>query len=325
MAIPSAEARAVLDMLSNAGPANSPTLTNLSLPTIVAAARAMVVAVAEAQGPAQPLYAVEDHMFGGDIPSKMRLYRPGPGIPPVLLFFYGGGFISGGVDTYDTVLRVVAKRTGWAIAVPKYRLAPEHPYPAAPEDCYAALVDVAARASSLAIDNERIVVAGESAGGTLAAVVALMARDRQGPSLTGLVSMEPVSDFRPFTDPDARDAYPSLTENDGVIMSIGGLSQVADLYIPDPVQRLEPYASPGLAPDLEGLPPTLIVTAECDPLRDDGQMFAERLRLAGVVVEVICLEGAIHGVLANMNQVPDASERLMAHIQNFLRKLEGDR
>jgi acetyl esterase len=282
--------------------------------------RLMVESVAGTHG--EPLYSVEDLFFVNAGESlKMRLYKPREGVLPVLLFFYGGGFVSGGLDAYDTVLRTVANRTGWAIVAPQYRLAPEYPFPAAPEDCYAALLSLVARAPSLGLDPRRIVVTGESSGGTLTIVTGLMARDRGAPTLAGLIPIEPATDMTAHLDPGLRRLYPSLTENDGKIISLRQLAMQIELYTPNPADRANPYAVPSRAKDLSGLPPTLIITAECDPLRDEGEDFANRLRQAGVAAGSVCLKGAIHGMLANMNMLPGARAELLLRIGEFLGRI----
>jgi acetyl esterase len=167
-----------------------------------------------------------------------------------------------------------------------YRLAPEHRYPAAAEDAYAATRYVAEHASEFGIDAGRIAVCGDSAGGTLAAVVALMARDRGGPLLRFQMLVYPVTDFT--------DDSPSMREFDGVFLSAEQMDWFANSYLPNVADRQQPYASPLLAPDHRGLPPAYVITAECDMVRDQGQAYARKLQAAGVTVESKCYDGMIH-------------------------------
>ncbi len=323
MAIPSIEAQAVLDMMSNVPEAAPTSVFELSPEDVVIRSRAMSVSVPKLQGVPQQLHSIENYAFEvGGGPLTMRLYRPAAGLLPALLFFYGGGYISGTLESYDTIVRTVAKRTGWIVAAAEYRLAPEHPYPAATEDGYAALVSLSSLAPSLGVDARRIVTVGESAGGTLAAVVALMARDRQGPTLAGMICLEPACDLRDPSDLAIQDAYPSRAENDGMIFSFKDAAKGIGLYLPNPGDRSHSYASPGLAPNLSGLPPSLILTAECDPLRDEGNAFAERLRKSGVVVESACLKGTVHAVMAFLNLMPNAGGELLSHVEQFLHRLD---
>jgi acetyl esterase len=316
MNIPSPEAQAVLNMLDQAAKANPPSATKLTPADAVAGVRNMTAYIAGLQGTAQPLHSVEDHSFADASSSlRMRLYRPSEGSLPVILFFYGGGFISGTLDAYDVAMRMVAARTGWAIAAAEYRLAPECTFPAAPEDCYAALVALASRAQSFEIDPDRIVIAGESAGGLLAAAVALMTRDRNGPRLAGMLCVS--SAFNVHTVDDTQ-AYPSLLEHDGKIVAMQHLVAAIQLYVPDPTDRTHPYASPGLTSDFTAFPPSLVVTTECDPLRDEGTAFAAQLSSAGVHVETACLEGGVHGVLAMIGLMPETGNLLLSHIARFL-------
>jgi acetyl esterase len=205
---------------------DDPSSTTISSEEFVVQARAASAFVAGMLEEVPQLHSVQDLEFqSSGIALTMRLYRPSEGVLPVMLFFYGGGFISGTLNTYDSVLRTIAHRIGWAIAAPEYRLAPEHPYPAAPEDCYAALVHLASRGSTFGLDVKRIVTAGESTGGTLAAAVALMARDRRGPALAGMVCLEPGCDIPSLADARCWGTYPSLVENDGMILALEDLAR----------------------------------------------------------------------------------------------------
>jgi acetyl esterase len=315
--IPTAEAQAVIDIISKSSqPASSSKHPPRDARELVASARARALSTVTLQGSPAVLHAVTDHQFKGAGGSlAMRVYRPAGGVLPVLLYFHGGGFVSGSIESYDPAFRTVAQKTGWIIAAAEYRLAPEHPYPAAPEDCYAALIHLAAQAPSLGVDPDRIVAAGDSAGGLLAVSVALMTHDRLGPALAGIACLYPNVDLR-----DNR-AYPSMAEHDGKLINLQELAQMLSLYLPDGVDRTQPYASPALAPDLTGLPPALILTCECDPLRDEGETFARRLSAAGVILDAARLDGMVHGVLSLMGILPAGAALMMVRINRFLQSL----
>ncbi len=312
--VPSAEAQTLLNMVSQAAPAATAPGNAQEPRDFVAELRAQMSSLRAFEGAPPTLYAITDHQFtgtGGALP--IRIYRPAPGLLPTLLYFHGGGFVGGSLDDFDIPLRKLSQKTGWVIVAVEYRLAPEHPYPAAPEDCYAALVQLAANASSLEIDGERIVTAGDSAGGLLAASVALMTRDRRGPPLAGMICLYPNTDMR-----DDR-SYPSMEEHDGKLLNLKELTMLFNLYLPDRRQQQEPYASPVLAPDLTGLAPALIITCECDPLCDEGEAFAGRLRGAGIPVDTLRLDGALHGVISLTEAQPSAASMMMARISSWLK------
>ncbi len=251
------------------------------------------------------------HVFEGpDRPLDLRVYRDREGALPGLVYFHGGGFVAGSLDTHDPALRSLAAATGAAVIAVDYRRAPEYPFPAAPEDCFATLDHVATNHARFGIDPARLVVAGDSAGGLLATVVAAMARDRGGLSLAGQICLYPNTDLR------LDRSYPSMPAFDGNIVDLAELSRCITLYLSgaDPAHR---YASPVLAADLKGLPPALIVTCECDPLRDEGEAYADRLREAGVAVQHIRLPGMIHGALV-MGGHLQAGRSLMATIGRWL-------
>ncbi|MEJ0094662.1 MAG: alpha/beta hydrolase [Methylocella sp.] len=233
---------------------------------------------------------------------------------PVLLYLHGGGFVSGSIEFYDTPLRKLAKETGWAIASVDYRLAPEHPFPAGLDDCYAALSYIVAEQASLNLDASRIVVAGDSAGGLLSVATALMARDQGKPALAGVICLYPNTDLRDDS------GYPSKAEHDGKVFSLHEYAQLMGLYLPG-VDRRQPYVSPVLAEDLTGLPPSLIITCGCDPLRDEGEALGKRLRASGIATETVRLEGMLHGLLSMLPLMPVAGERLLRLINSFLQKL----
>ena len=255
---------------------------------------------AQMQPPAPELEvgAVEERMIpgpAGELP--VRIYRPaGDGPFPVHVFFHGGGWVIGDLDTHDADCRELCRGAGCIVVAVHYRLAPEHPFPAAPEDCYAATAWAAAHAEALGGRAGPVTIGGDSAGGNLAAVVALAARDRGGPEIALQLLVYPVTDA-------AMDS-PSYEENgEGYLLTLDSMRWFWDHYCP-PEQREDPRASPLRAADLSGLPPAVVLTAEYDPLRDEGLAYAERLRAAGVAVEYRCFEGLIHGFFSQTRMIP---------------------
>ena len=219
----------------------------------------------------------------------MRVYRPAAdGTFPVLVYFHGGGWVIGGLDTHDGTCRLLCRDAGCVVVSVDYRLAPEHRYPAAAEDCYAATQWLADHASEIGIDPARIAVGGDSAGGNLAAAVALMARDRGTPTLAFQLLIYPVTDAD-FT----RGSY--IDNAEGYFLTTASMEWFWGHYVPDEATRSEAYCAPQQAKDLAGLPPALVLTAEFDPLRDEGEAFAARLKEAGVATTVTRYDGMIHG------------------------------
>jgi len=239
--------------------------------------------------------AVEDFAVPvADGRSVVRVYSP-QGDPPHPAFFHihGGGFTLGSIDWLPNAAKCahVCVEAQCVVATVDYRLAPEFPFPTAPEDCYAALLWLADHAKALNIDPARIAVGGESAGGCLAAVVAMMARDRGGPSLALQLLEMPVTDMSA-----ASSAHLSVSEfAEGYGLELAGIEAFQDHYLPDRAERELAYASPLQADDLTGLPPAHIVTAELDPLRDSGEAYARRLQEAGVRTTVHRFPGQTHG------------------------------
>ena len=265
--------------------------------------------------PGEPVAQIEERRLpgagGGAIP--VRLYAPADaGTPgPALVYFHGGGWVIGSLDTHDNLCRALANRSGLRVVSVDYRLAPEHPWPAAPEDGYAVVRHLAAQGAAFGIDGSRLAVGGDSAGGNLAAVVALMARDRGGPALRHQLLLYPVVDH----DFDR----PSYRENgEGYFLTRDGMRWFWDQYVADPARRDESYASPQRAEKLEGLPPATLLTAEYDPLRDEGEAYAERLRAAGVATTATRHHGQIHGFVSLLD-VFDAGRRAVDEIGATLR------
>lgn len=225
----------------------------------------------------------------GDIP--VRVYRPGGNVAlPGILYLHGGGWVLGSIDTHDSITADLSDRTGAVVVSVDYRLAPENPFPAAVDDGYAALCHVAANAGSLGIDPDRIAVAGDSAGANLAAAIALMARDRDGPQLCGQALVYPALG----TDFD----LPSYRENaEAPMLTREAMIAYWGHYLAGDPAAADPYAAPLKAASLAGLPPAFITTAYYDPLRDDGERYAERLQASGVPVELRCAGRLVHGHL----------------------------
>ena len=278
-------------------------------------ARAMMDAPL-ANGEPLAMAKVEDLIL--DLPGRTigaRFYAPeGSGdTPPVVMYFHGGGWVLGNLDTHDGTCRELARASGSAVLSVDYRLAPEARYPAAAEDCYDACIWAEAHAQHLGIDATRMAVAGDSAGGNLAAAVAVMARDRGGPALQHQLLIYPVTD----TNFETR----SYANNGGgeYFLSTSAMKWFWSHYLSDLAQATHPYASPLRAPDLRGLPPTWILTAEYDVLCDEGQAFADRLQQAGVAVESQCAWGLNHGFLKHAARLPQAGDG-MAHACAWLRK-----
>lgn len=230
----------------------------------------------------------------GDI--QIRIYTPkGGGQFPALVYYHGGGWVIGGLDVVDTACTVLANRSHGVVISVDYHMGPEAPFPAAVDDAYTALEWVAKHCAELNIDPYRIAVGGDSAGGNLAAVTALAARDSGLPALVYQLLLYPVTDFKRDTD--------SLRQNgDGYFLTTALLDWFAKHYAADPDDW---RASPLRAADLSGLPPAYVITAEFDLLRDEGEAYAARLKEAGVDVEVRRWDGQIHAFAANLTGVID--------------------
>ncbi len=225
----------------------------------------------------------------GPIPA--RLYLPGPERDyPLFLYFHGGGFVIGDLDTADNLARFLCRRAGCAVLSVDYRLAPEHPFPAAVEDCYTATAWGVEHAADLCADPARVLVGGDSAGATLAAVVSQLSRWKGGPVLAGQVL------FYPSSDSSSLDT-PSFREFGGQSLGLPkrDVEWFLDQYAPAPADRLDPRCSPILAADFRDLPPALVITAEFDVLRDEGEAYARCLHASGVPVKLLRCNGMIHG------------------------------
>ncbi len=227
----------------------------------------------------------------GDIPLRLYASERG-GLRPALIYFHGGGFVFGNLDTHDAVCRALAKQSGAVVIAVDYRLSPEHKFPAAVDDSYAATVWVAANAERLGIDARRIAVGGDSAGGNLATVVAMRCRDAGGPALAAQVLIYPVTDSSSLETGSHREF------GEGYFLTGAAMEWFTGHYLASADQKRHPEVSPLLAPNLSGLPPALVITAEFDPLRDEGEAYAKRLQQAGVPVTISRYPGMIHGFVS---------------------------
>jgi acetyl esterase len=246
----------------------------------------------------------------GQIPVRIYWPQGEAARRPVVVYFHGGGFTLCTLDTHDPTCRMICADAGVVVVSVDYRLAPEHPYPAAVEDAYAATRWVYEHAGELGADPARLVVAGDSAGGNLATVTCLKARDEGGPPIALQVLVYPAT--------DAAQDTPSYVENgEGYFLTTAHMRWYWDCYQPDRARRAEPYSSPMNA-DVTGLPPALVITAEHDPLRDEGEAYAARLRAAGVEVESVRYDGMFHGFFglgALLPAAKEAGEKVCATIQ----------
>ncbi len=231
---------------------------------------------------------------GRNVPVRI-FAPPGGGTRRMLLFFHGGGWVVGSIDSYDTVCTNMAQLTDCMVVSVDYRLAPEHPFPAGLEDCYAAAREAFLHAGPAGQLPEDIVLIGDSAGGNLAAAVSLMARDRGEFMPTRQVLLYPAT----YNDHTEASPFASVRENGtDYLLTARRVQDFMDLYQSSPEDRYCPYFAPLLAEDLAGQPQTLIVTAEYDPLRDEGEAYGQRLREAGVPVEIYRMADALHGFLS---------------------------
>jgi acetyl esterase len=241
--------------------------------------------------PAQvvPVATTEDRMVAGAAGDlRARVYRPEETGPvPTVLLVHGGGWVIGDLETHDNMARSICRDCRAVVVSVDYRLAPEAPFPAAVDDAVAATLWAAEHLRDLGGDD-RLAVAGDSAGGNLATVVAQELRDRGGPPLVGQLLIYPAT--------DAAGDYPSRVENgEGYFLDLATMAWFIEHYVPDQRLYTDPRVSPLRAADLSRLPPAVVVTAEYDPLRDEGEAYAERLRAAGVATQLRRFDGMVHG------------------------------
>ncbi len=304
-----AQTKALLDKMVNSPPRHS-------LPLEVA--RQQAREVARLAGEVEPVAKVVDMEIpgpGGDIP--VRFYYPqGEGPFPAVVYFHGGGWVICDLESHDPVCRMLANRSEAVVMAVDYRRAPENKFPAAVEDAYMAACWLVENAESVDVDPARVAVAGDSAGGNLATVVALLAKEHGNPPLVFQLLVYPITDYySPGT--------PSYEENaEGYYLTKKDMIWFWNNYISEASHATSPYAAPLRAPDLSGLPPALIITVEYDPLRDEGEAYAKRLQEAGVSVKLSCYNGTVHnffrlgGVIEQGNQaMNEAGAALKAAFQ----------
>ncbi|WP_331233028.1 alpha/beta hydrolase [Natronorarus salvus] len=249
---------------------------------------------------------VEDLSIGGpDGELPVRLYAPVGEDHPLVVYLHGGGWTVGDLETYDPLCRALSNAAGCAVLSVDYRLAPEHPFPAAVEDAYAAVEWASEFGDRINCDPGRVAVAGDSAGGNLSAAVTLLARDRGGPELEHQVLIYPA-----VAAPEIHE-FESHEENaQGYLLERESIRWYVEKYLPRAIDRRNEYAAPLLARDLSGLPPATVITAGFDPLRDEGEVYADRLGEAGVPVEHDSYDGMIHGFVSFLDQFDAASDAL---------------
>lgn len=293
-----AQARALIDRVSAEG---RPTLDMLS-------AEAAHQAYRESRAPLRPAppevaATLDREVLGPHGPISVRIYRPrdtsAKDLLPALMFFHGGGFTVGDIGTHDVVCRSLANAARCVVISVDYRMGPEHKFPKAVDDSIAATRWIAANAASLHIDANRLAVGGDSAGGNLATVTALIARDTGGPKLAFQLLIYPTTTFQHDT--------PSTAElANGYLLTFAMMKYFRASYLNGDTDQTDWRASPLLAPDLSRLPPALVITAGYDPIRDEGKAYADRLKAAGVDAQYVCYEGMIHGFIT-MGKVLDSA------------------
>lgn len=295
------QVQALRDQLDRDRP---PSLYTLS---IEEARAADVRSVTAAAGTAEPVAEVGDLRIpaaAGDI--EARMYRPGAGGPlPVLVYFFGGGWSLGTLDTCDGVCRRLTNAAQCVTVSVGYRLAPEHKFPAAVHDCHAGTAWVASHAAELCVDAARLAIAGDSSGGNLAAAVALLARERGGPAIRHQLLVYPNTDYLADTA--------SMREGtDQRFFNATSVRWYWSMYLASPADGANQLASPLRAADLSGLPAATVITAEYDPLRDEGEQYARRLEAAGVPAEIIRYDGMMHGFFTMVGTLDTARSAVSA-------------
>ncbi|WP_420031983.1 alpha/beta hydrolase fold domain-containing protein [Streptomyces sp. cg28] len=316
------EARPLVDAITAAFPDIGGTVTDAT------EARRILAQAPASPFPGPAVGEVEDREIPGapdGPPIPVRIYRPeGDGTEPVpvVVFFHGGGWVICGLDSHDNTARALCRDAGAVVVSVDYRLAPEHRFPAAVDDAYAAVLWVAAHAGELGADAGALSVAGDSAGGNLAAVVAQVARDEGGPAIARQLLVYPATDARQKTG--------SFEENaDGYFLTAAACAWFREQYLGPDGDPSHPRVSPLLAEELAGLPAAHIVTAGCDPLCDEGQAYARALKDAGVPVTESRFPGMFHGFFGFPELLEDARRALADVVEVIVssgrdRKNDGD-
>lgn len=288
-------------VLSAMSPEGAPQLHELG----VEAAREAMAGAFQTDGEPEAVAQVENRTFpgpAGDVP--VRIYWPaGDGPHPCLVYFHGGGWVLCNLDTHDGPCRALTNQAGCVVVSVDYRLAPENKFPQGLDDCRAAVVWTAENAADLGIDASRIAIGGDSAGGNLTAAVAIANRDAKGPALRHQLLVYPVIDSRRNT--------PSYQQNaEGYFLTAEAMKWFWEQYLGSDADGENPLASPIRESDLANLPPATVITAEFDPLRDEGEAYAEQLSGAGVPVELRRWDGIIHGFFGMGDLLPKGKEAI---------------
>ncbi|WP_371405094.1 alpha/beta hydrolase [Kribbella sp. NBC_00662] len=278
--------------------------------TLAEAREADLASIRAAGGEVEPVHLVEDITTDAGLP--LRVYRPDlTGPLPTLAYFFGGGWTLGSIDTADGISRKLANAVPCQVVTVGYRLAPEHPFPTAVYDCYEAVKWIAAQ-----LHPDKLVVGGDSAGGNLAAAVTLLARDNNGPALSGQLLVYPNTLYGSDTISMRNGADPYLFNKTSV-------NWYWKHYLKDPADGTDPLASPLLAESHANLPPALVITAEYDPLRDEGEYYAEKLHAAGVPTTLSRYDGMVHGFFA-MSGILDGGKKAMGEASDWLGRIFTD-
>lgn len=286
--------------------------------TIEEARAALLVICDELSAEPEAVWLVQDCEVPRDSgPVRVRVYRPAPpgdgALHPLVVMMHGGGWVRGDLDTHDWSARSLCNAAPAVVVAVDYRRSPEHRFPAALDDTYAVVSWASENAVMLGADPGRVVVAGDSAGGNLAAAVAMLGRDRQGPAIAGQILLYPALDARCNTA--------SCTEfRDGYFLTLEKLRWYWQQYLPEGDGGANPLMSPLRADDLSGLPPALVITAEFDPLRDEGEAFAEQLQEAGVPATAKRYNGLIHAFTLMSRLIPEAQDAI-EDCGDFIRNL----
>ncbi|MEU6577261.1 alpha/beta hydrolase [Streptomyces sp. NPDC046805] len=302
-----AASRALLQQLAEAGTKPFSRMT-------VHEARDWSERMGESRATGPRMAQVRDHQVAvKDGAIDVRLLVPEGDVHGLMVYYHGGGWVIGGITQSDAFARVLAERTGWAVLLVDYRLAPEHRYPTAVDDAWSALLWAAERTTELVGRDIPLCVAGDSAGGNLAAVMAQRARAAETPDLALQVLVYPATD----TDTE-RPSY--LAPDNQLLVDRDSMLWFWDHYAPDAAARAEPEAAPLRADDLGGLAPAIVITAEFDPLRDEGMAYADRLRRAGVRVESAHFPDQMHGFFPLVGVLP-GSDAAVSHLSRTIRRL----
>lgn len=271
------------------------------------------------EGAPQEVASVRDVSIpGADFTIAARVYTPTGGTEPrpAIVFFHGGGWVIGSLNTHDKRARALANASGAVVVAVDYRLAPEHKFPCAAEDAYLAVSWVASSAAALGVDAARLAVFGDSAGANLSTVAALMARERGGPALAAQILICPVTNY-------AFDTQSYASNGQGYNLTTDSMRWFWGHYLRSDADGASPYASPLRASSLAGLPPAVVITAEFDPLRDEGEAYAAALSAAGVPVVTKRYDGMIHGFTQRPLLVPEVVEDAMVLIAKELSSAFG--